>query len=201
MISFEAYTSTLELDGRIISSVKETEYINNLKNNLSKLHPSLHFEYQPKPRWWWDFRLNGIPFNLKLTTGGTDNVFNKVAIIYSITGIEVTKRNMNFNQFIDLLKRTPKKTSRQRDTEYHYLVVNKLTNTTMIRSILDIQTFISNPCNYLQVHWNKEFRVELLSTDMNTQIHNLLSAIQMSVRRCIENMQKFATVDLEFIKE
>ena len=86
-------------DGRLTSAVKEKEYLNLLEVGLKANHPTVRFEHQPAERWWWDCRIQGIPINLKLTTGGTDNAFNKVAIIYSITGTEITKKNMNYNTF------------------------------------------------------------------------------------------------------
>ncbi len=121
--------TTAATDGRISSAMKESEYLTTLKTALPA-----HFTIEiAKDRHWYDVRINDIPINLKLTTGGTDNAFNKVALIYTITGVEPAKRNMNFNELWAHLKHkaTPKKRTRDRQTEYHYLVVDKSTGRTL----------------------------------------------------------------------
>jgi len=188
-------------DGRITSAVKEREYLNLLDKGLKDNHPSLSFEHQPADRWWWDFRVNGIPINLKLTTGGTDNAFNKVAIIYSISGVELQKKNMNYNQFFKTIKECPKKDERIHMTEYHYLVVNKNTGSILLKSIFDIHSFKTNPCNDLQINWNNEFNhIDFVSTDFKEKIKELLKTVQTSVKQAIEGMKDFATanIDAEF---
>jgi hypothetical protein len=188
-------------DGRITSAVKEREYLNLLEKGLKENHPSLTFEHQPADRWWWDFRVNSIPINLKLTTGGTDNAFNKVAIIYSISGAELEKKNMNYNQFFKTIKECPKKAQRIHMTEYHYLVVNKNTGGILLKSIFDIHTFKTNPCNDLQINWNNEFNhIDFVSTDFKEKIKELLKTVQASVKQAIEGMKEFAegNIDAEF---
>ena len=183
-----------EGDGRITSAVKEREYLNLLENGL-KLKGYI-FEHQPVDRWWWDFRLNGIPFNLKLTTGGTDNAFNKVAIIYTISGQEVEKKNMNYNQFYTVVKDCPKKSGRDHMTEYHYLVVNKDSGDVLLKSILDIHTYKSNPCNDLQINWKNEFKnSEFVAQSFKEKIQELLKTVQTSVRQAMASMKEFADAD------
>jgi hypothetical protein len=193
-------TYSKEGDGRITSAVKENEYLSALEAGLHERHPSLKFEKQPVERWWWDFRINGIPFNLKLTTGGTDNAFNKVAIIYSITGKEMEKRNMNFNQFFRILKESPKKEVRDHMTEYHYLVVNKENGKTLLKSILDIHTFKSNPCNDLQINWSNEFNnteYKIADENFKEKVQQLLKTIQTSIKQAVASMSDFANANIE----
>jgi len=187
-------------DGRLTSAVKEREYLDKLENGLKINHPSLKFEHQPVDRWWWDFRVNGLTINLKLTTGGTDNAFNKVAIHYIISGIELGKKNMNFNKFWETIKGCPKKTQRDRMTEYHYLVVDKNTGAILMKSILDIHSFKSNPCNDLQINWKNEFNhIDFLTpdTEFKGKIKELLKAVQTSVKQAIEGMKEFANADID----
>ena len=101
-----SFSSGGSVDGRIVSAIKETEYLTALKTSLESSHPAFTINI-PKERYWYDIRINNIPINLKLTTGGTDNAFNKVAILYSITGVEVTRRNMNFDAWFGLIRSTP----------------------------------------------------------------------------------------------
>jgi hypothetical protein len=186
-------------DGRITSAVKEKEYLNLLEKGLKENHSSLKFEHEPSDRWWWDFRVNDIPINLKLTTGGTDNAFNKVAIIYTISGSEVKKKNMNYNQFFTEIKKCSKKTERNHMTEYHYLVVNKNTGKILLKSILDIHTYKTNPCNDLQINWSNEFiNIDFTTPDLSfkEKIKELLKTIQNSVKQAIAGMKEFADTNI-----
>ncbi len=185
--------TTAATDGRISSAMKESEYLTTLKTALPA-----HFTIEiAKDRHWYDVRINDIPINLKLTTGGTDNAFNKVALIYTITGVEPAKRNMNFNELWAHLKHkaTPKKRTRDRQTEYHYLVVDKSTGRTLLKSILDIHTYKSNPCNDMQINWTNEFRnLDYYSTDEGYQakIIELIECVQCSLRKIIDTTKVFA---------
>ena len=212
-------TYSTEGDGRLTSAIKETEYLTLLEKGLSTNYPKIQFETQPVERWWWDFRVNNIPFNLKISTGGTDNAFNKVAIIYTITGKEVVKRNMNFNLFFKLLQEMPKKTERDEMTEYHYLVVNKNDGRVLLKSILDIYEFKSNPCNYLQINWANEFKhMNYMSSNISLEdnqqeddesnqnkndmyfkekIRILIKTIQTSIKKSIESMNLFANANID----
>ena len=193
-------TYSKEGDGRIISAVKENEYLSLLEKGLKEHHSSLKFENQPVERWWWDFRVNEIPFNLKITNGGTDNAFSKVAIIYTITGKEVEKKNMNFNKFFNVLKKYPRKNDRNQMTEYHYLVVNKNDGNVLLKSILDIHTFKSNPCNVLQINWSNEFKyIDFVIPDVNfkEKILQLIKTIQSSIKQEIASKIDFANANIE----
>ncbi len=193
-------TFSQEGDGRITSAVKEAEYLKQLEGGLKQQHPSLCFELQPVERWWWDFRVNSIPFNLKLTTGGTDNAFNKVAILFSISGKEVEKRNMNYNQFYKVYKESVKKTQRDPMTEYHYLVVQKQTGKILLKSIFDIHSFKSNPCNDLQINWSHEFQHIHYKTPDDKYIEKtreLLTTIQTSVKQAMASMNDFANANFD----
>ena len=187
-------------DGRLTSAVKEAEYLQQLEKGLKETHASVKFEFQPVDRWWWDCRVNGLTINLKLTTGGTDNAFNKVAIIYSISGVELEKKNMNYNQFFKEIRSCQKKAVRDRMTEYHYLVVNKNTGKVLLKSILDIHTFKTNPCNDLQINWNNEFNhIDFVIPDakFKEKTKELLKTVQASVKQAIEGMKDFASADID----
>ena len=185
-------------DGRITSAVKETEYLTALKTGLGARYPSVTFE-TPKERYWYDVRINNIPINLKLTTGGTDNAFNKVAIIYTLTGVEVSNRNMNYNAWFRQLRELPKKAVRDPATEYHYLAVDKATGGVLLKSILDIHTYKTNPCNILQINWKHEFGAAPMAyscADHAAKSAELLGAVQSSIRQSIASMREFAEADL-----
>jgi len=185
-------------DGRITSAIKEKEFLETLEKGLRQNYPSISFHI-PADRYWYDVMINNLPINLKLTTGGTDNVFNKVAILYTISGEVVKKRNMNFNAWYSELNSCTKKTARDRMTEYHYLVVEKTSGKFLLKSILDIHTFKTNPCNILQINWANEFLYKEHTTadlDFKQTIQHILKKVQASIQQCIAGMKEFAEADM-----
>ena len=186
-------------DGRIISAVKEKEYLNALVKGLGEEDPYTTCEI-PKDRHWYDIRINSIPINLKITNGGTDNAFNKVAFLYTLTATEVKKKNMNMNKWFEHVRTITHKEERDRHSEYHYLVVDKKTGTVLLKSILDIHTYKSNPANIFQINWGKEFKNINYVTPEDKYHAKLLEAfgtVQKSVRQAMAGMDKFAEADLK----
>jgi hypothetical protein len=185
-------------DGRITSAVKEKEYLDALDRGLRAKYPEIQIE-RPKDRWWYDVLINRIPINLKLTTGGTDNAFNKVAIIYTMSGQETTKKNMNYNAWYAALKMSHRKLIRCKETEYHYLAVEKSTGQVLLKSILDIHNYKTNPCNILQINWASEFKnrnFAILDTNFHEKERELLKAIQRSIVQSMDSMVDFAKGDI-----
>ena len=185
-------------DGRLVSALKEKEYLERLKIGLEISDPDIIIEI-PGVRCWYDVRINGIPINLKITTGSTDNAFNKTAIYFTITGYDDIAGNLNFNAWWEYLKNATKKDSRDQETEYHYLVVNKNTGGVLLKSILDIHAYKSNPSNILQINWNNEFcNSDYTSSpvDFKKKQKDLVSTIQSSVSQNIMNSLKFAVANL-----
>ena len=186
-------------DGRIASAVKESEYLDQLEQLLLLGNPDFQVE-RPRARHWYDVRINGIPINLKLTTGGTDNAFNKVAIAYSMSSEEIQKKNMNYNKWFSYLKSVAIKQDRDRSTEYHYLVLNKNTGDLLFKSIFDIHSYKSNPCNDMQISWSHEFlNAEYRTADeeYKKKVRELLKTVQRSVKQLIESMSEFADADID----
>jgi hypothetical protein len=188
-----------EGDGRLTSAIKETEYLTLLKQHINDNYP--HFTVEiPKERFWYDIKINEIPINLKITVGGTDNAFNKVAIIYTISGQDTTKKNMNYNQWFKTIQDSPKKSIRNKSTEYHYLVVHKDTGQILLKSILDIHTYKTNPCNILQINWNNEFKYIdscIQDSHFKLKIKKLLQTVQNSLNQFISSMNEFCETDID----
>ena len=190
-------------DGRIVSAVKEKEYLFHLEREMCIIDPEVRVEH-PKERFWYDVLIDDIPINLKITTGGTDNAFNKLAILYTISGSTNYKKNTNYNEWFKALHECTKKQVRDRTTEYHYLVVDKETGNILLKSILDIHSFKSNPCNILQINWRHEFKEMNYSTpdeEFNQKMVELVKTIQKSIIQAISGMTEFAEADIsaEFI--
>jgi hypothetical protein len=183
-------------DGRITSAIKEKEYLDLLTTGLQAAEPQIKIE-RPKDRAWYDIRIQGIPINLKLSTGGTDNAFNKTAVIFTLTGKELTKKNINFNKWFNELRSIERKTIRDKNTEYHYLVVDKETHKVLLKSILDIHTYKTNPCNILQINWDNEFKnIEYFCENFIEKTMQLMKTIQSSLKQQMDSMKEFCEADL-----
>jgi hypothetical protein len=186
-------------DGRIESAIKETEYLDKLNDLLIASNPDFWI-VRPKARHWYDIKINGIPINLKLTTGGTDNAFNKKAIAYSMSGDDDVPSNTNFNKWLAFLKAMPKKEVRDRASEYHYLVLNKNTGQLLFKPIFDIHSYKSNPCNDMQITWAQEFLnadYKVSNEDYKAKVRELLKTVQRSVKQLIASMDDFASADID----
>lgn len=175
-------------DGRIMSSVMENEYIRELKILLPEITIA-------KLRSWYDFEIDGIYINLKLTNGGRDNAFNKTSLLFTHSGNIPTKKCMNMNLFWKLFKSEIGLTTRDPKTEYHYLVINKITNEFILKSILDISKFFPNPAgdNMIQINWNLEFMNEgYTCQDRVSKIKEILHVLQDACKKQILNKVQFA---------
>lgn len=182
-------------DGRLNSAVDENTIVDGLfqafPDNIEK----------PKKRHWFDvsFKIKSrLVFNIKVSTGKTDNAMNKKAVVYSLTGLEdnAIKNNMTYNDMasfvIDNLNevRNPYK-------EYYYMYIDKLDGTIIIKSLLDIQNLVSNPCNILQINWAKEKKVAHVFNDAN--VHSakkrIFDVIGKSLKQMVESCSQFLNQD------
>lgn len=187
-----------EGDGRITSAVKEKPYLDKLEEGLKSKYPSFKIE-RPKERYWYDIQINSIPINLKLTTGKTDDAFNKRSIVATIAcGDPTISQNTNFNTLYDALKKCVKTDTRKYETEYHYLAIHKKTGAILLKSILDIHSYKSNPSNILQINWDNEFKqITYVCEDSKAKTRELLKTIQTSLKKQYENSKKFIEADIE----
>lgn len=185
-----------KIDGRIDSAIKEGEILRQLKENLLKIDSSIDMEIcDAKTRNWYDFAIKNVPFNLKITNGGTDNVFNKQSIFYTLTG-KVCPNNLNFNQWIKIIQETQHKIKRDEWTEYHFLVIDKSSKRVIVKSILDIQTFKTNPCNIMQINWKNEFKNQSYQCeDLKTKITQIFQTIQSSLMKEHQTKCEFIKTD------
>lgn len=190
-------------DGRIDSALKENPFLVDLKTRLSEKYADWNIIIG-KERGPYDIKINDIMINLKLTDcRSADNSVNKPAIYYSITGLLSYPYASTWNQFIQILAEAKKKNKikqqRDRPTEYHYLVKNKLTGDVLLKSIFDIHTYVSNPSNDLQIKWKNEFEHRDYYTaeeDYPEKVLELMGCIQKSAKRMIKRTYEFAEADL-----
>jgi len=187
-------TFTDEGDGRVSSAVKEAPYLKELATKL----PSHYTVKIAKERFWYDIEINGIPINLKLTTGKADNAFNKKAVEATLAcGNIETSQNSDFNTFYNSLKACAKN-GRNLSTEYHYLTVNKTTGEVLLKPLLDIHTYKTNPSNIMQINWSNEFKnIDYVCIDYKAKIRELLKVIQTSLRQWYERSKTFIDADID----
>ena len=190
-------------DGRIVSAMNEQGILTRLGDQLLEINPETTI-HLPKHRHWYDIMIDGIPVNLKLTTGGTDNAFNKNAILFSLTGRADNKICGSFDKLLKRIQSCKPKTSRDQLTEYHYLVIHKETGRFLFKSIFDICVYVPNPCNILQINWTNEFANVFYETgpeDYIDKVKQLMKTIQKSILMDMESKRGFADMDFSILFE
>jgi hypothetical protein len=181
-------------DGRLCSAADEDVYLPRLKSELG----SSHVVVIPPARTWADIFIDDIPFNLKLSAcESADNAFNRQAILFTLTGKKHGRTNLNFKDMWEHLTTVPWKAVRDKRTEYHYIAVNKQTGEALVKSILDIHTYVINAAlsNVLQINWKNEFLHRdhaIADADFTEQGRKLVRACQEAVRRALANLTDFA---------
>jgi hypothetical protein len=181
-------------DGRLVSAIKERDYLRRLVKNLKRINKKITTAILPN-RSWCDIIVSGIPINLKMTMGGTDNIFNLRAVSSTVFG--KSARTLTDTSIV------PR--SRDRMNEYHYLVVNKKTGKTILKSILDLGEYKSSSHNILQINWSKEFANSSVASKNTVRINHiqkkqeLLQTVQKSFQRRIIALQKYAKLDINAI--
>jgi hypothetical protein len=183
-------------DGRLTSAIHEGPYLARLREAMG---PQFHFEIAP-PRHWYDFKVDGIPINLKITEGGTDNAFNKTALIFTYCGQCPQRTTGNMNQLLGRLRDCRALTDRDPITEYHYLVIHKRTGNFILKSLLDIHTYIPNCAadNKMQINWDNEFSNQnYQAPDRREKMKSLLRVVQEACRKQIDNMRQFTEFNID----
>lgn len=170
-------------DGRINSVMDEETIINLLIAEFP-----LNIERADDRCWhdmvfvWDNFRYY---INIKCSTGQTDNALNKKAIVYSLSTLDpdAIAKSMNINKMVTYINDNPKET-RSPSKEYYYLYVDKIDGSVILKSLLDIQHFVANSINILQINWKKEKRDahQFNSMDINEARHNVLSVVTKSIK-------------------
>jgi hypothetical protein len=185
-------------DGRVNSVKDEASVIKLLKDEYGD------DIIEPPPRTWFDvaYKSPNVTYyiNIKCSTGKTDNAFCKKAVIYSLCDIEPenVKGNINYNTLMTIIAESMK-TSRDVRKEYFYLYIDKNDGNVFLKSILDIQNFVSNPINILQINWKKEKKDMAMFNDSNISEakKRLLSVVSRSLKSYFKNCSLF----LEFEDE
>lgn len=191
-------------DGRLNSAIAEPPFLHELKITLRQLEPQWIIEIQPA-RSAYDILINTLKINLKITNAmSADNSVSKSAIYYSITGSDTYPYASNWNEFwahLQIAKNNNMiKHARVYSTEYHYLVKDKKLGNVILKSIFDINKYISNASNSLQINWRHEFaniHYRVPADQYLKKVCELLACLQTSVRDMIARTQAFACADID----
>jgi len=73
--------------------------------------------------------------------------------------------------------------------------VNKSNGNVLFKSLLDIHSYKTNPCNILQINWRHEFdNIDYKTNDdeYKNQIKKLLGCVQTSIKQDIQSKIDFA---------
>jgi len=153
-------TACQTIDGRIGSTSDESKIIEWLTN-----HPKWkNYVKQTKIRGAGDiividYDINHPPHlvNIKTTLLNTDNATSFVGFTYSLTDLSLDElpKKIKLKKLIALCKARPNPVKTK---DYYYLVFDKgnMSNV-QIRPLKDIEHWSTNPTNWLQIKWNKEF--------------------------------------------
>lgn len=193
-------------DGRVTSTMNETWYLERIKFYLHQYEPKLSVHFSMS-REWYDLSVDGIPINLKLTCGGTDNAFNKASIEYTISGKIPEIKKTTYNDWFYRLKNEFSNMNDQRDfhKEYHYLAIDKMNGKHCFKSIIDINSFRSNPSNILQIYWKSEFELNddkksirhLKLKDKREKLFDILKVVQSSLKQDYESKRDFIDFSID----
>lgn len=164
---------TNQSDGRISSALAEQQYLRDLSTQIKRINQAITVVIA-QPRHWCDIYIAGIPINLKITNGGTDNAFNKNAIHHTLFGR--TTANKSYSKWFSEISRMTMPTKRNRHTEYHYLVYHKKRKAARLCSILEVKEYKSNPTNILQINWETEFGRDITCDNVGDDSRDKLGA-------------------------
>jgi hypothetical protein len=184
---------TINSDGRINSIYDENMVIRILEQKYG----NAYVRKPDKSRNWYDVKIKSsrhwIPCNIKVSTGGTDNALCKKALVYSLSTLPEDKipKSMSFNKMIDLIEQN-KNNTRNILKEYYYIYVDKKDGTVMIKSLCDIENYVSNPQNWLQINWAKEKKTSLGEDliDLDSSYIRVRSTLADSLQKLINSSNR-----------
>lgn len=151
-------------DGRLNSSVNESEIINIIKTNF-KIEV-------PNSRQWFDFSFieqgEFIPVNIKVTTTNTaDNLNCKLGIYYSLTGLMPDFHNeIDWLNYFEKLKAN---LGTHTNKDYYFLIINKDNpKDVFINTLKGIKVLQANGNNLpFQCKWNSNKLIENRTFDQS----------------------------------
>lgn len=154
----------VEGEGRAASLLDEGTIKHHLKNKFKgriidqaprRLGDILVLDYDNK---------TNHPVNIKTTLGGTDNCFSKGGFVYAFTYLNIDEipTQMNYRKMDELIN-THRIDNKNKD--YWFLCIDKNTSDVMVRGTKQINNWVVNPSNVLQVNWKKEKKTKPIKRD------------------------------------
>ena len=136
-------------DGRVNSITDEDTIIDLLIKKYGEENI-----IKPPPRWWWDLKVFGHPFNFKSSEYGSaaDNFSSKLALLYALTDIpEDELKAPSWKKFQEALKEHGGK---ENNRDYYIFSLNKGTNEVHLTSLKSLNKLTANGNNLpFQIKW------------------------------------------------
>lgn len=166
-------------DGRQ-GSLKDEAKIINLVRSLGgyRVKPA------PKPRWWYDVRINDTPVQIKSSVfSEADNFSSKAGILWALTNLpeEILPTKRDWPDFERALL---SQRGRPGNRDLLILVFNKNTGVFMGTSLRSVAIFVSNGSNLpFQIKWSQNTKPA--STSGVESYRRIVQAYQASVSKKI----------------
>ena len=160
-------------------------------------------------RHWYDFRLEStnvdsdsenicIACNIKVSKGGTNNALSKKALVYTYSTLsdDEIPSNLSFNNMVELIESNMRESRNTNyDKEYFYIYIDKVDKTVIVRSICDIQNYVSSAQNWLQINWDREKKIQdsdilLQSEDIHDSYTRVRGVLRDSLEKIINSSDK-----------
>lgn len=178
-------SSSLSEDGRDTSKSGEDVVKDELKKLELTLPHLMAIKYSP-PRFWYDFMLDKLPVNIKITTGANpDNAGSKLAVYIACTG-HLPDNDPKMKEFAKILEAGINKPHESiEDIDYVYFVFNRVTKSIHWLGARQLTKLQSNGKNQpFQIDWSKNI-IPVKRTVQEAQKF-LLGAFRESARKASE---------------
>ena len=118
---------------------------------------------------------------------------NVTAVDISSKAMRIAKLNAKNNEVenrITFIESNLFENIQENNSDYYYLVINKITKQILIRGLKQLNCLKTNPSNYIQVNWDDEFRLEPANRTFNESFNYVSGILYKSLSKDIEGKNK-----------
>lgn len=191
-------SSSLSSDGRDTSKSGEDV----VKDEIEKLVlPNSMEEEFAKPRHWYDYRMDLLPINIKISTGiNADNAGSKLGVYVACTG-HFPDNDPHMPKYFEMLKNgIDNPAANINDVDYVYLVFNRKTQHIHWIGARQLVVLQPNGKNQpYQINWSEN--IVPVDRDLESARKFLLSSFYESLRKASEPLIIFESHFTKFLEE
>tara|TARA_B100000131_G_scaffold316848_2_gene357691 strand:+ start:1712 stop:2359 length:648 start_codon:yes stop_codon:yes gene_type:complete len=183
-------------DGRLNSIKDEKTLIDKIKQIATN---SKEFEvYEPPPRHWYDLMVNGIPIQIKSSSGKTDNWSSKKSLLWALSDLSMEEIDAIVNRPKVIQKKLGSiscvKNGSYRDMDI--LCIDKNTGKVHHKTLCSLSKLISNGSNLpFQIPWKANLKSQPVTRSHHEAFTFIIEAYRSSI------MKKQDQDDLETLEE